>query len=64
MGRKFNVYCDSGANIHSRREEEIDLDDLGISSEEFDAKTEKEKEEMFRDIAFDRLDWGFTEIPS
>ncbi|WP_395026330.1 hypothetical protein [Comamonas odontotermitis] len=62
MGRKFKVWLDSGANIHSCRKQIIDLDDIGVDSDEWDEMSDRQKEECMRDIAFDRLDWGFTEI--
>ncbi|EOU3311727.1 hypothetical protein ACNVJZ_001493 [Cronobacter sakazakii] len=63
MGRKFKVWLDSGANIHSKYEQVVDLeDDLGIDSEEWDQMTDEGKEEVMKDIAWERMDWGFEEI--
>lgn len=62
MGRKFKVYLDSGANIHSCYEETVDLDDIGIDSEEWDEMSDREREEVMRDIAWGRMEWGFEEI--
>lgn len=59
---KLKVWCDSGANIHSRREEEFHTDDLGITEEDWAKMSEDEKAEAVRDIALDRLDWGFQEL--
>ncbi len=56
---KFKTWCDSGANIHSSYESETELD---ITEEEFDSMTDDEKEEMFREIACERLDWGWERI--
>lgn len=61
MGRKFDVWLDSGANIHSNRKRVVDLDNLGLTSEEWDEMSEKDQEETMRDIAFERSDWGFQE---
>ena len=62
MGRKFKVWCDSGANSHSCREEIVDLDDLGFDSEDWDAMTDKDRDDAMRDVALDNMEWGFTEI--
>lgn len=62
MGRKFKVWLDSGANIHSCREQTIDLDDIGIDGDEWDEMSDDEKEEVMRDVAFDRSEWGFREV--
>ena len=62
MGKKFKVWLDSGANIHSQYEQEVDLDDIGIDDEECEQMTEKERDEAMRDIAFERSDWGYREI--
>ncbi|UYU30314.1 DUF7167 family protein [Siccibacter colletis] len=62
MGRKFKVYLDSGANIHSRYEAEVDLDELGIESDEWDQMTQKERDETMKEIAWERMDWGYKEI--
>lgn len=62
MGRKFRVYLDSGANIQSKYETEIDLDDIGIESDEWDGMSEKEKNEVMKEIAWERMEWGYEEI--
>ncbi|ELY2523921.1 hypothetical protein SM091_004101 [Cronobacter sakazakii] len=63
MGRKFKVWLDSGANIHSRYEQVVDLeDDLGISDEEWEKMDDEGKNEVMKEIAWDRMDWGFEEI--
>ena len=56
---KFKVWCDSGANIHSCRQEEIDID---ISEEDLAAMSEDEQEEMLKEYAFEKLDWGWERI--
>jgi hypothetical protein len=60
--RKFKVFLDSGANIHSRREQVVSLKDMGLSSEQYDAMSEDEREEFWRDVAFDQSEWGFYEV--
>ncbi|EPS0644777.1 DUF7167 family protein [Cronobacter malonaticus] len=63
MGRKFKVWLDSGANIHSKYEQVVDLeDDLGISDEEWEQMPDGAKDKVMRDVAWDRMEWGFEEI--
>ncbi|NHW96216.1 hypothetical protein G9X48_11940 [Cronobacter sp. HA18006] len=63
MGRKFKVWLDSGANIHSKYEQVVDLeDDLGISDEEWEKTDDEGKNEVMKEIAWERMDWGFEEI--
>jgi hypothetical protein len=62
MGKKFRVWLNSGANIHSTYETTVDLDDWGMSDAEWDELTEKEKEDMMREVAFENSDWGFAEV--
>ena len=59
MAKKFKVWLDSGANVHSAYKQEIELD---MTDEEWDAMTEDEKDEYMREIAFVRSDWGYAEI--
>jgi len=62
MAREFEVFLDSGANIHSRYSTNVSLDELGIESDEWDAMSDNEKDEVMRDIAFDHSEWGYFEI--
>ena len=62
MSKKFKVWLDSGANHDSRREEVVSLDDLGISDTEWAEMSEDDRDAAMREVAFDRSDWGFTEI--
>ncbi|ACN45441.1 hypothetical protein AZ928_09720 [Salmonella enterica] len=65
MGRKFKVWLDSGANIHSCYKQEIDIEEyLGIFDDEWDSYSEEAKDEIMRDIAWEKMDWGFEEIES
>lgn len=61
MSRTFKVWLDSGANIHSCRKFTLSLEKMGLSDEDFDEMDEEEKDEMFKEYAFERLDWGWTE---
>lgn len=60
--RKFKVYLDSGANHTSRYEADVTLDDLGISSAEWDKMSDEEKDGVMREVAFERGEWGWSEI--
>ena len=59
MSKKINYWCDSGANIHSCRRGEITLDELDLTEAEWNALSEDEQDEIMREIALDRLDWGY-----
>jgi hypothetical protein len=58
---KITVYCDSGANAFSKREDTFSLEDLGLTKEEWDEMTDEEKEDFIKPIALDRFEWGFYE---
>lgn len=58
---KITVYCDSGANAFSKREETYSLEQLGLTEQEWMEMTEEEKEDFIKSIAFERLEWGFYE---
>lgn len=62
MSKTFEIWLDSGANIHSCYKQEISLEELGMTDEEWDAMSDEERDEMMREIAFDRSDWGYREI--
>lgn len=59
MSKTIKYWCDSGANIHSRREGTITLDELGLTEEEWNEMSDDGRDELMRDIAFERLDWGY-----
>ena len=56
------MWCDSGANIHSCREDIVDLSDWGIEDAEWEAMTDEEKDKIVMDWAYDKLDIGWSEI--
>lgn len=59
---KVKFYCDSGANIHSCREEVMDtVKDLGLKEGEWEGLSEEEKYEQVKDWMNDRLEYGFIE---
>lgn len=59
---KIKIWCDSGANAHSKRVDVLSLGDLGITEQEWKNMTEKEREAMAKEVAFQCLDWGYLEI--
>ena len=61
MGKKIKVWLDSGANIHSKYEQVIDLADLGITDEEWDNLDDVERECLMQEIAFETLEWGWED---
>ncbi len=58
---KIRVWCDSGANAYSKREETVDVADMGFTPESWAAATEDEREKAVKEIAFANLDWGYAE---
>ena len=60
--KKFEVWLDSGANIHSKYKATIYLADIGFSDDEWNEMTEDQRDEVMHDIAFERSDWGYREI--
>ncbi len=61
MTKKFEVWLDSGANIHSCRKQVVSLDEIGYSEEEWDEMDDEQKDEVMREIAFQNSEWGWTE---
>ena len=61
MSKTIEWWCDSGANIHSCNKGSVTTEEIGISDQEWDDMTEEDKDELMRDFAFDRLDWGYRE---
>lgn len=59
---KIRIWCDSGANAHSKWEETFELSDFNLTEEDLKDMTDEDKEEFFREIAFSKLDWGFEEL--
>ena len=64
MGKKINVWLDSGANIHSKFEQVIDLADRSITDEEWDNMDDVEREGLMQEIAFETLEWGWEDEDS
>lgn len=59
MSDKITFYLDSGANIHSRYSVTITFEELGLTEEEWDALPEAEQEDIAKEYAWGRMDWGF-----
>jgi hypothetical protein len=51
----IKTWLDSGANIHSRRETEFEIDEA-----EWSAMSEEERDEYAKEVAWDRMDWGWV----
>jgi hypothetical protein len=51
----IKTWLDSGANAYSCRETEFQIDEA-----EWNALTEEERDEYAKDIAWDRMDWGWV----
>lgn len=65
MGRKFKVWLDLGVNIYFCYKQEIDIEeDFGIFDDEWDLYSEGDKDEIMKDVVWERMDWGFEEIES
>lgn len=62
MSKRFKVYLDSGANIHSKYEQVVELDDIDLTDEEWNEMTEKQRDEVMKEIAWERMEWGYDEI--
>lgn len=62
MSRRFKVFNDSGANIHSKYETTTSLEELGIEEAVWDGMTEEERDEAMRDVAFQQAGWGYFEV--
>ncbi|EEA3335280.1 hypothetical protein GI099_05455 [Salmonella enterica] len=77
LGEKYFIsitngeYVRAGCQNHTVEEwrkyskQEIDIEeDLGISDDEWDSYSEEAKDEIMRDVAWEKMDWGFEEIES
>lgn len=62
MSRKFKVWLDSGANIHSKRQVTITLKEIGIEDGEWDEMSDDDKDEAMKETAFEHADWGYVEV--
>jgi hypothetical protein len=62
MSKKIKFWCDSGANAFSSKKGETTLDELGLTEAEWDSMTDDERDDLMRDVACDRLDWGYSMV--
>ena len=62
MSKKIKYWCDSGANAFSCREGTVTMEELGLTEAEWDAMNEYQRDEVMREIACERLDWGYAPI--
>jgi hypothetical protein len=51
----IKAWLDSGANCHSLREIEFEIDEA-----EWNAMTEDERDEHAKEYAWDRMEWGWV----
>ncbi len=51
----IKAWLDSGANIHSCRWTEFEIDEA-----EWSAMSEEERDEHAKEYAWDRMDWGWV----
>lgn len=63
MTRKFTVYLDSGANIHSTRKTTVTLAEIWNEEVQgsWNDADDNVKDEIMKEIAFERADWGYYE---
>jgi hypothetical protein len=54
--KTIKCWLDSGANIHSMYETEFEVED-----DEWGAMTEEQKDEVAREHAWNRMEWGWRE---
>ena len=60
---KVKFYCDSGANIHSCREDTLDtVTDLGLEEGEWEVLSERERYQLAQEWANDRLEISYEEL--
>ena len=62
MSKRFKVFLDSGANIHSKHQTTTSLEELGIEEDVWNGMTEEQRDEVMRDVAFQQAEWGYFEV--
>lgn len=62
MSKRFKVFLDSGANIHSKYETTTSLEELGIYEVDWNGMSQAQRENIMRDVAFEQAEWGYEEI--
>lgn len=61
MSKVLKVWCDSGANAFSCFKTEVPISEFGLTDEEWDGLTDDQKDKYVKDVAWQRLEWGYTE---
>ena len=59
---KIKLFCDSGANGYSTREETLDTQDLGFEDGEWEELTDDEKYKVAAEWANECLEIGYEEL--
>lgn len=59
MSKGIHYFLNSGANIHSKYSGFATWEDMGTTEAEWDALTEKERDDIARELAFERSEWGY-----
>lgn len=60
---KIKLWCDSGANIKSSREEIIDTEEeWGVSDAEWSELSDTQRHELVMEWAWERLEVGWSEV--
>ena len=55
----IEYWLDSGANINSRYTGEVSLEELGLTGEEWDDMRNEDKDELMRELAFEKSEWNY-----
>lgn len=61
---KIQLFCDSGANIHSCRESEIidTVEDWGLNEGEWEGYDEDERDDIVKEWAYERLEYFYKTV--
>lgn len=59
MNKGIHYFLDSGANVHSKCSGFITWKDLGMTEAEWDALTDKERDHIAYELAFERSEWSY-----
>lgn len=60
--RKFKVWLDSGANIHSMKTQEVTLEELGYTDDEWDSMEDWQKEKVMFEVIMNWGECGYAEV--
>lgn len=59
MSKGIHYFLNSGANHQSKYSGFATWNDIGTTETEWDALTEKERDEIASELAFERSEWGY-----